>query len=549
MAHKQLSFRAAVREKILQGATSLTDAVRITLGPKSKCVLLEKKWGAPVVCNDGVTIAKEIDLKDPEANLGAQMIRQAAERMGEAVGDGTSTSTILAHAIFAEGVKNVAAGASAVDLKRGLDRGLKVAVDTIRGLSRPVKSRKERAQVATLSAHNDTVLGEFVADAMEKVGGEGVVSVEEAKGTETSVEVVEGMQFDRGFLSPYFVTDTEKMEAVLDDPLILLYEKKISVIKDLIPLLEQVTNARRALLVIAEDVEAEALATLVVNNLRRVLSCAAVKAPGYGDRRKEMMQDIAVLTGGQFVAEELGLKLQTLKMGELGKAQRVAIAKDTTTIIGGRGNKKEIEARCKELRKQIEKSTSDYDREKLQGRLAKLSGGVAVIHVGAPSEVEMKSRKEALEDTSGQASFRQRDDDSKAEETVSRRLPTDRRLRRGAHVMEQIRSLENHAACLPSGRPESKSPSFTCCQASRARSTSSPTASWFEEKSPQSKLVFKTVASTSGVSRARVWTIRCRTVPDALGRNAFVDVLRRCDYRVELGALFGNRCNEARRGK
>jgi len=398
MAHKQLSFRAAAREKILQGATSLTDAVRITLGPKSKCVLLEKKWGAPVVCNDGVTIAKEIDLKDPEANLGAQMIRQAAERMGEAVGDGTSTSTILAHAIFAEGVKNVAAGASAVDLKRGLDRGLKVAVDTIRGLSRPVKSRKERAQVATLSAHNDTVLGEFVADAMEKVGGEGVVSVEEAKGTETSVEVVEGMQFDRGFLSPYFVTDTEKMEAVLDDPLILLYEKKISVIKDLIPLLEQVTNARRALLVIAEDVEAEALATLVVNNLRRVLSCAAVKAPGYGDRRKEMMQDVAVLTGGQFVAEELGLKLQTLQMGELGKAQRVAIAKDTTTIIGGRGNKKEIEARCKELRKQIEKSTSDYDREKLQGRLAKLSGGVAVIHVGAPSEVEMKSRKEALED-------------------------------------------------------------------------------------------------------------------------------------------------------
>lgn len=398
MAHKQLLFKAAAREKILQGATLLADAVRVTLGPKSKCVLIEKKWGKPIVCNDGVTIAKEIDLKDPEANLGAQMIREAAERTGDTVGDGTSTSTILAHAIYSEGVKNVAAGAGAVDLKRGLDRGLKVAVETIRANSRPVKSRLEKAQIATISAHNDPVLGELVADAMEKVGGEGVVSVEEAKGTETTLEVVEGMQFDRGYLSPYFVTDVEKMEAVLEDPVILLYEKKISGIKDLIPLLEQFAKVRRPLLIIAEDLEGEALATLVVNKIRGVLACAAVKAPGYGDRRKAMMEDIAVLTGGQFIAEELGLKLETVNINELGKAQRVVIDKESTTIIGGAGDKAAIQARCRELRTQIDKTTSDYDKEKLQERLAKLSGGVAVIRVGAPSEAELKSRKEALED-------------------------------------------------------------------------------------------------------------------------------------------------------
>lgn len=398
MAHKQLLFKAAAREKILQGATRLADAVRVTLGPKSKCVLIEKKWGRPVVCNDGVTIAKEIDLKDPEENLGAQMIRQAAERTGDAAGDGTSTSTILAHAIYAEGLKNVAAGASAVDLKRGLDRGLKIAVETIRALSQPVKSRKEKAQVATISAHNDVTLGDLVADAMEKVGGEGVVSVEEAKGMETSLEVVEGMQFDRGYLSPYFVSDMEKMDAVLEEPCILLYEKKIGSVKDLIPLLEQLAKVRRPLLIIAEDVESEALATLVVNKLRGVINCAAVKAPGYGDRRKAMMQDIAVLTAGQFIAEELGLKLEGLTLSDLGKAQRVVIDKESTTIIGGAGGKTAIEGRCKELRNEMEKTTSDYDREKLQERLAKLSGGVAVIRVGAPSEAEMKSRKEALED-------------------------------------------------------------------------------------------------------------------------------------------------------
>jgi len=398
MPYKQLTFRAAAREKILAGATLLADAVRVTLGPKAKCVLIEKKWGSPVVCNDGVTIAKEVELRDPEANLGARMIRQAAERMGEAVGDGTSTSTLLAHAIFAEGIKNIAAGASGIDLKRGLERGMTAAVASIRGLSQPIKSRKEKAQVAAISAHNDEALGELVADAMEKIGAEGVVTVEEAKGIETSVEVVEGMQFDRGYLSPYFITDTEKLEAVLDEPLILLYEKKISAIKDLIPLLEQVAKANRPLVIVAEDVDAEALATLVVNRLRGILNCVAVKSPGYGDRRKALMQDIAVLTGGQFLAEELGLKLENVRLEDLGKAQRVVVDKDNTTIIGGKGGTAAIRSRCADLRKQLDKATSDYDKEKLQERLAKLSGGVAVIHVGAPSEAELKSRKEALDD-------------------------------------------------------------------------------------------------------------------------------------------------------
>lgn len=398
MPYKQLTFRAAAREKVLQGATLLADAVRVTLGPKAKCVLIEKKWGTPIICNDGVTIAKEVELKDPEANLGARMIRQAAERMGDTVGDGTSTATILAHAIFAEGLKNIAAGASGIDLKRGLDRGLKVAVAAIQGMSRPVTTRKEKSQVATISAHNDATLGELVADAMEKIGAEGVVTVEEAKGIETSVEVVEGMQFDRGFLSPYFVNEPEKMEATLDDPYILLYEKKLNQLKELIPLLEQLAKVHGSLLLIAEDVEADVLATLVVNRLRGILSCAAVKAPGYGDRRKAMMEDLAILTGGQFIAEELGLKLETITLNDLGRAQRIVIDKDNTTIIGGKGQKSAITARCQDLRKQIDKTTSDYDREKLQERLAKLSGGVAVIRAGAASEAEMKSQKEALDD-------------------------------------------------------------------------------------------------------------------------------------------------------
>jgi chaperonin GroEL len=360
--------------------------------------LIQKKWGKPIVCDDGVTIAKEFELKDAEENLGAQVIREAAEKTGDAVGDGTSTATLLAYAIYSEGLRNIAAGAGAVDLKRGLDRGLKVAVESIKNMSWPVSNRRERAQVATVSAHNDPVLGELVADAMEKVGGEGVVSVEEAKGTEISVEVVEGMQFDRGYLSPYFVTNAEKMQVILEEPSVLLYGKKISTVKDLVPLLEQVVKSAKPLLIIAEDVDGEALATLVVNRLRGVLACAAIKSPGYGDRRKAMMEDIAVLTKAQFLAEELGVQLEAVTLNDLGQAQRIVIDKDTTTIIGGAGGKEAVQARCQDLRRQIEKTTSDYDREKLEERLAKLAGGVAVIRVGAPSEAELKSRKEALED-------------------------------------------------------------------------------------------------------------------------------------------------------
>ncbi len=398
MAHKQVFFRSEARERILRGVSALADAVRVTLGPKSKCVLIEKKFGPPVVCNDGVTIAKEMELRDHVENLGAQMIRQAAERTGDAVGDGTSTSTLLAQAVFADGVRNVVAGASAVDLKRGLDRGARVAVEVLKMLSRPVKSRLEKAQVATISAHNDPAIGELVADAMEKVGNEGVITVEESKTTETQLEVVEGLQFDRGYLSPYFVTDPEKMEAVLEDPLILLTDRKIGVMKDLLSILEQVARAGKAILIIAEDVEGEALATLVVNKIRGALKCAAVKAPGYGDRRKEMLEDMAVVTGGRVITEEIGVKLESLDMSDLGRAQRVVVDKDNTTLIGGAGEKPRIEGRKQQIRTQIEKTTSEYDREKLQERLAKLSGGVAVIRVGAPSEAEMKSKKEALDD-------------------------------------------------------------------------------------------------------------------------------------------------------
>ena len=398
MAHKQVHFRSEAREKILKGAAALADAVRVTLGPKSKSVLIEKKWGKPLVCNDGVTIAKEFELEDHEENLGAQMIREAAERTGDKVGDGTSTATILAHAILADGVRNVTAGASAIDLKRGLDRGLRVAVEQLKRISRPVGSRKEKAQVATISAHNDASIGELVADAVEKVGQEGVISVEEAKGTETMLEVVEGMQFDRGYLSPYFITDAEKLEAVLEDPLILLNEKKITNLKDLLPLLEQVAKLSSSLLIIAEDVESEALATLVVNKLRGVLPCAAVKAPGFGDRRKAMLEDIAILTGARVISEDLGLKLENVTINELGKAKRVVSDRENTTIIDGAGAKEGIKTRCDEIRNQIKDTTSDYDREKLEERLAKLAGGVAVIRVGAPSEAEMKSRKEAFDD-------------------------------------------------------------------------------------------------------------------------------------------------------
>ena len=398
MPHKRVLFRSVAREKLLRGAGQLADAVRVTLGPKSKSVLIQKKWGVPLVCNDGVTIAKEFDLEDAEENLGAQMLRQAAEKTGEAVGDGTSTSVLLAHAMFGDGVRNVVAGASAIDLKRGLERAAKATVDQLKALSRPVKERKEKAQVATISAHNDPVIGELVAEAMEKVGNEGVITVEESKTTETTLDVVEGMQFDRGFISPYFITNTDKMEAVLEDALILICDRKISALKDLIPLLEQVAKAARPLLVLAEDVEGEALATLIVNQLRGALKSCAAKAPGFGDRRKAMLEDIAVLTGGQVISEELGLKLESVTFDQLGRAKRIVVDKDNTTIIGGSGNRKVIDDRVQQIRREIDKSTSDYDKEKLRERLAKLAGGVAVVRVGAPSESEMKAKKEALDD-------------------------------------------------------------------------------------------------------------------------------------------------------
>ena len=398
MTAKQVLFRSSAREKVLRGATQLADAVSITLGPKSKSVLIQKKWGIPIVCNDGVTIAKEMELEDPEENLGAQMLRQAAEKTGDVVGDGTSTATILAHAIYAEGTRNVAAGASAIDLKRGLDRALQIAVNALKAMAKPVESRKEKAQVATVSAHNDPTVGELVADAMEKVGGDGVITVEESKTTETALEVVEGLQFDRGYLSPYFVTDTSAMEAVLEEAYVLVCDRKLNIIKDILPLLEQVAKAGRPILFIAEEIEGEALATLIVNQIRGVLKSAAVKAPGFGDRRKAMLQDIATLTGGQVISEELGIKLEDVELAQLGRAKRVIVDKDSTTIIGGAGKKPDIDARIQMIRKEMEDASSNYDREKLEERLAKLSGGVAVIRVGAPSESEMKTKKEALDD-------------------------------------------------------------------------------------------------------------------------------------------------------
>ncbi len=398
MPAKELHFRADARETLLRGAASVADAVRVTLGPKSKCVLIDKKFGHPLVCNDGVTIARELELKQPVENLGMRVLREAAEKTGDSVGDGTTTSTILAFSIFSEGIRNIAAGASAIDLKHGLERGLRAAVCALRNQSRPVAGYQDRMQVATVSAHNDEAIGKMVADALEKVGSEGVITVEEAKTTETVLDVVDGMQFDRGFISPYFITDPESMKAVLENCLILLYEKKISNMKELLPLLEETARQGQPLLIIAEDVEAEALATLVVNKIRGTLSCLAVKAPGYGDRRKAMMEDIAILTGGQLIAEELGVKLENLKLADLGRANRVVADKDTTTIVAGTGKKEAIQGRCAEIRKQIEESTSDYDKEKLRERLARLSGGVAVIRAGAPSETEMKNRKEAFED-------------------------------------------------------------------------------------------------------------------------------------------------------
>ncbi|WP_432283764.1 chaperonin GroEL [Aminobacter sp. BA135] len=398
MAHKQVLFRSEAREKILRGAAQLADAVRVTLGPRSKSVLIEAKWGPPIVCNDGVTIAKEFDLRDPEENLGARMLRQAAEKTGEMVGDGTSTSTILAQAMLADGVRNVVAGASAIDIKRGLDRAAKRAIEALKAASKPVQTRWEREQVAAISAHNDAGIGELIGAAMEKVGDDGVITVEEAKTTETVLDVVEGMQFDRGYLSPYFATDTEKMEAVLEDALVMVVDRKIGTLNDLVKLLEAVAKSGAPLLIVAEEVEGDALATLIVNHIRGTLKSCAVKAPGFGDRRKAMLEDIAVLTGGQLISEQLGIKLENVSVEQLGRARRVVCDKENTTIVGGGGKRKVIDARIEQIRREIENTTSDYDREKLQERLAKLTGGVAVIKVGAPTESEMKSRKEALDD-------------------------------------------------------------------------------------------------------------------------------------------------------
>jgi chaperonin GroEL len=398
MSAKQIQYGQDARESILRGVDQLANSVRVTLGPRGRNVMIQKSWGSPTVTKDGVTVAKEIDLEDPCENLGAQMVREVASKTSDVAGDGTTTATVLAQALFREGTKMVAAGMNPMDLKRGIDKAVAVLVEDLGKQSRKTRTAAEIAQVATISANGDETVGKIIAEAMEKVGKEGVVTVEEAKGMETTLEVVEGMQFDRGYVSPYFVTHPESMEVVLEEALILLHEKKISSMKDLLPLLEQVSKQDKQLLIVAEDVEGEALATLVVNKLRGTLKCAVVKAPGFGDRRKAMLQDMAIVTGGTLIAEELGLKLENVTLKDLGRAKKVVIDKDETTIIQGGGTKHEIDARCTELRKQIEETTSDYDREKLQERLAKLAGGVAVLKVGAATESEMKEKKARVED-------------------------------------------------------------------------------------------------------------------------------------------------------
>ncbi len=398
MGVKMLEFGLDAREQMLKGVDILANAVSVTMGPRGRNVVIEKSFGGPTVTKDGVTVAKEIEVENKFENMGAQMVREVASKTSDVAGDGTTTATVLARSIFREGLKMVAAGHDPMTLKRGIDKAVEVVVSNLKSLSKDTKSKEEIAQVGAISANNDSFIGNLIAEAMEKVGKEGVITVEEAKGLDTTLEVVEGMQFDRGYLSPYFVTDPERMEVVLDEPYILIYEKKISSMKDLLPVLEQVARAGKPLLIIAEEVEGEALATLVVNKIRGTLSVAAVKAPGFGDRRKAMLQDISVLTKGEFVSEDLGIKLETLDINRLGRAKRIVIDKDNTTIIDGAGDKKAIEGRVKQIRVQIEETTSDYDREKLQERLAKLVGGVAVINVGAATELEMKEKKSRVED-------------------------------------------------------------------------------------------------------------------------------------------------------
>src|SRR5436853_231874 len=398
MAAKQIVYSENARASILRGVNQLADAVKATLGPKGRNAILDKKFGAPLITKDGVTVAKEIELKDPYENMGAQLVREVASKTSDVAGDGTTTATVLAQAIYREGVKNITAGANPMDIKRGIDKAVDVVVEELKKLSKPCKSKKEISQIGTISANNDPTIGDLIAEAMEKVGKDGVITVEEAKSMTTSLDVVEGMQFDRGYISPYFITDAERMEASLEDVFILIHEKKISSMKDLLPILEQVAKMGRPLVIIAEDVEGEALATLVVNKLRGTLNVAAVKAPGFGDRRKAMLEDLAILTGGQVISEDLGLKLENVKLTDLGRAKRITVDKDNTTIVEGFGDSKKIEGRVKQIKAQIDETTSDYDREKLQERLAKLVGGVAVINVGAATETEMKEKKARVED-------------------------------------------------------------------------------------------------------------------------------------------------------
>jgi chaperonin GroEL len=395
---KQLKFREEARKEILKGVSALAKAVKVTLGPKGRNVVLDKKWGAPTVTKDGVTVAKEIQLEDPYQNMGAQMVKEVASKTSDVAGDGTTTATILAEAIYREGIRNVSAGANPIAVKRGIEQAVAVVVDDIKRQSKKVRTTEEYRQIATISANGDKVIGDIIAEAMEKVTKDGTITIEEAKGIDTTLELVQGMQFDRGYVSPYFVTDQERMEAVLEDCAILIHEKKIANMKDLLPLLESVAKTGRPLLVIAEDVEGEALATLVVNKLRGVLKVAAVKAPGFGDRRKAMLGDIAVLTGGKVLSEDIGVKLENVQLQDLGSAKRVTVDKENTVIVEGAGKKSEIEGRCNQIRRQIEDSTSDYDREKLEERLARLAGAVAVINVGAATEVEMKEKKARVED-------------------------------------------------------------------------------------------------------------------------------------------------------
>jgi chaperonin GroEL len=398
MAAKEIKYTAEARDKIMNGVNTLADAVKVTLGPKGRNVVIEKSFGSPLVTKDGVTVAKEIELADKFENMGAQMVREVASKTSDVAGDGTTTATILAQAIYREGSKLVAAGHNPMALKRGIEKAVAAAVAELKSISKPTKDQKEISQVGTISANNDSAIGDIIAEAMNKVGKEGVITVEEAKSMETALEVVEGMQFDRGYISPYFVTDPERMEVVLEEPYILTYEKKISIMKDLLPILEEIAKMGKPLLIIAEDVEGEALATLVVNRLRGTLKVCAVKAPGFGDRRKAMLQDIAILTGGQVISEDLGIKLENVTLNDLGKCKTIRVDKDNTTIVDGAGSREAIEGRIKQIRAQIEETTSDYDREKLQERLAKIVGGVAVIKVGAATEVEMKEKKARVED-------------------------------------------------------------------------------------------------------------------------------------------------------